>query len=98
TVICTDKTGTLTRNEMTVRAIVTASGRVDLTGSGYDPRGTALQGGRPLADPIVQEEVETALRAAYLVNNAMLLHIDGKWTIQGDPTEGALLVAAHKLW
>src|SRR5205085_8598462 len=41
--------------------------------------------------------VETALRAAYLVNNAALLYLDGKWTIQGDPTEGALLVAAHKV-
>lgn len=97
TVICTDKTGTLTKNEMTVRAVVTASGRVDFTGAGYDPRGVALQAGQPLNDPALLEEVETALRAAYLVNNAMLLSRDGIWTIQGDPTEGALLVAAHKV-
>ncbi len=97
TVICTDKTGTLTKNEMTVRAVVTASGRVDFTGVGYDPRGSALQAGQPLADPILLEEVKTALRAAYLVNNATLLSRDGSWTIQGDPTEGALLVAAHKV-
>jgi Ca2+-transporting ATPase len=96
TVICTDKTGTLTRNEMTVRAVVTASGRVDFTGAGYDPRGTALQAGQPLNDPVLLEEVETALSAASLVNNATLLSRDGIWTIQGDPTEGALLVAAHK--
>ena len=97
TVICTDKTGTLTKNEMTVRAVVTASGRVDFTGAGYDPRGVALQAGQPLNDPVLLEEVETALRAAYLVNNATLLSLDGIWTIQGDPTEGALLVAAHKV-
>jgi Ca2+-transporting ATPase len=97
TVICTDKTGTLTKNEMTVRAVVTASGRVDFTGVGYDPRGSALHAGQPLADAIMLEEVKTALRAAYLVNNATLLCRDGSWTIQGDPTEGALLVAAHKV-
>jgi len=97
TVICTDKTGTLTKNEMTVRAVVTASGRVDFTGVGYDPRGSALHAGQPLADPLLLEEVKTALRAAYLVNNATLLCRDGSWTIQGDPTEGALLVAAHKV-
>ncbi len=97
TVICTDKTGTLTKNEMTVRAVTTASGRVDFTGVGYDPQGTVLRAGQPLTDPLLLDEVETALRAAYLVNNAALLYLDGKWTIQGDPTEGALLVAAHKV-
>ena len=97
TVICTDKTGTLTKNEMTVRAIVTASGRVDFTGIGYDPQGCALSAGHPLDDPFLLEELETALRAAYLVNNATLLPLHRTWTIQGDPTEGALLVAAHKV-
>ncbi|MGZ3642746.1 MAG: cation-translocating P-type ATPase [Ktedonobacteraceae bacterium] len=97
TVICTDKTGTLTKNEMTVRAVVTASGRVDFTGVGYDPQGSVLAAGRPLDDSILLEELETALRAAYLVNNASLLSLHGKWTVQGDPTEGALLVAAHKV-
>ncbi|HVB21974.1 MAG TPA: cation-translocating P-type ATPase [Ktedonobacteraceae bacterium] len=97
TVICTDKTGTLTKNEMTVRVAVTASGRVDFTGVGYDPHGSTLHAGQPLADPTLLEEVKTALRAAYLVNNATLLSRDGSWTIQGDPTEGALLVAAHKV-
>jgi Ca2+-transporting ATPase len=97
TVICTDKTGTLTQNEMTVRAVITASGRVDFTGTGYTPQGMVLRAGQPLADPLLKEEVETALRAAYLVNNASLLLLDGSWVVQGDPTEGALLVAAHKM-
>ncbi len=97
TVICTDKTGTLTKNEMTVRAVVTARGRVDFTGAGYDPLGSVLSAGRILDDSILLEEVETVLRAAYLVNNAKLLPLHGTWAIQGDPTEGALLVAAHKV-
>jgi Ca2+-transporting ATPase len=97
TVICTDKTGTLTRNEMTVQTVVTASGRVNFTGVGYDPRGTALQAGQPLTNSILREEVETALRAASLANNATWLSLDGTWRVQGDPTEGALLVAAHKV-
>jgi P-type Ca2+ transporter type 2C len=97
TVICTDKTGTLTKNEMTVRAVVTPSGQVDFTGTGYDPQGTVLQAGQPLSDPVLKVEAEAVLRAASLVNNAALLSLDGTWTIQGDPTEGALLVAACKL-
>ena len=90
-------TGTLTKNEMTVRAVVTPGGRVDFTGTGYDPHGTVVQAGQTLADPLLKDEVEAVLRAAYLVNNAELLYLDGKWTIQGDPTEGALLVAAQKV-
>ncbi|HEU5103268.1 MAG TPA: cation-translocating P-type ATPase [Roseiflexaceae bacterium] len=97
TVICSDKTGTLTKNEMTVRAVVTAGGRVDLTGIGYDPVGELLQKGHPLGDPDLLSEVERALRAADLDNNATLVEQDGRWSIQGDPTEGALVVAYAKL-
>jgi P-type Ca2+ transporter type 2C len=97
TVICTDKTGTLTGNEMTVRKVVTASGVVDLTGTGYDPSGEVRRDGRPVDDDALLEEVEKTLAAGNLANNAVLLQHDGRWKVQGDPTEGALVVAAHKV-
>ena len=96
TVVCTDKTGTLTKNEMTVRSIVSASGRVDFTGAGYEPFGEILLDGRPLADGDLRDEVLRALRAATLASNAQLSNADGTWSLMGDPTEGALLVAARK--
>jgi P-type Ca2+ transporter type 2C len=95
-VIASDKTGTLTRNEMTVRAIVTASGRVSFGGTGYAPQGDVVrEGGGPL-DGALRIEAERALAAADRANNAVLREHDGRWTVQGDPTEGALLVAARK--
>ncbi|TAH51021.1 MAG: cation-translocating P-type ATPase [Chloroflexota bacterium] len=97
TVICTDKTGTLTKNEMTVRAVVTPLGRVDLTGSGYEPSGEILQDGKKASDEALLAQTSRTLRFAALANNARLLEQDGRWTIQGDPTEGALLVAAYKV-
>ncbi|MBI4504443.1 MAG: cation-transporting P-type ATPase [Chloroflexi bacterium] len=93
TVICTDKTGTLTRNELTVRALALADGRVvELAGVGYRPEGDLLiDGERITADPAV----ERALLVAVLCNDASLV-ADGEWRVSGDPTEGALIVAARK--
>jgi Ca2+-transporting ATPase len=96
TVIASDKTGTLTKNEMTVRVVVTASGRVTFEGSGYEPRGAVLPDGNgPIEGPL-RVELERALAVADRANNASLQEHDGRWTVQGDPTEGALLVAARK--
>ena len=96
TVIASDKTGTLTKNEMTVRTVATASGRVEVTGVGYAPEGELLQDGQPLADGALRNEVTYTLGAADRANNAVLQERDGRWIIQGDPTEGALIVAARK--
>jgi Ca2+-transporting ATPase len=95
TVICSDKTGTLTRNEMTVRAIATANELVEVTGSGYIPEGDFTVQGGPVAS-MVRDAVGRTLRAAALANDAALSHRDGRWLLQGDPTEGALIVAARK--
>jgi Ca2+-transporting ATPase len=95
-VICSDKTGTLTRNEMTVRTISTASGRVEFTGAGYEPHGELLNDGGALAKGSLKEEVLHALRAGTLANNSSIQEQDGTWIAIGDPMEGALLVAARK--
>jgi Ca2+-transporting ATPase len=96
TVIASDKTGTLTKNEMTVRTVVTASGRVDITGTGYAPEGELRHEGKPLQEPALRTEVERTLIAADRANNAVLQKYGGRWSVQGDPTEGALIVAARK--
>jgi P-type Ca2+ transporter type 2C len=96
TVIASDKTGTLTKNEMTVRVVVTANGRVTFEGSGYAPDGAVqAEGGRPI-EGALRAELERALAAADRANNASIQETAGRWTVQGDPTEGALLVAARK--
>ena len=95
-VIASDKTGTLTKNEMTVRAIVTASGRVNVAGTGYAPEGELTFEDGAIPPGPLRAELDRALTAADRVNNAALQERDGRWTVQGDPTEGALIVAARK--
>src|SRR5690606_8542776 len=95
-VIASDKTGTLTKNEMTVRAIVTASGRVSFSGTGYAPTGEiSLESGQPI-EGALKYELLRALEAADRANNAVLQNRNGRWRVKGDPTEGALIVAARK--
>ena len=93
-VIASDKTGTLTKNEMTIREIVTPSGRVELTGTGYEPVGAAAIAGD---EARTRAEAERTLAAGVLANNAQLAKVNGTWEVQGDPTEAAFLVAQHKL-
>lgn len=98
TVICTDKTGTLTKNEMTVRELYAGGDSVEVTGAGYAPVGTLLgKGGVPLES--AAEQLAPLLRAATLCNNARLIAPSTEsdsWSVLGDPTEAALLVAARK--
>jgi Ca2+-transporting ATPase len=96
-VIASDKTGTLTKNEMTVRAVVTAGGRVTMGGTGYAPDGNASVDGGGEVGGALLAELHCALAVADRANNAVLQERDGRWTIQGDPTEGALVVAARKI-
>ena len=94
--IASDKTGTLTKNEMTVRVSVTASGRVTFGGSGYVPVGEVLRHDGARVDGALALELECALAAGDRANNATVREQAGRWLVQGDPTEGALLVAARK--
>ncbi len=97
-VIATDKTGTLTRAEMTIVRVVTASGASDITGVGYAPVGQVQQAGLALQPGAQHQENVAVLSGGSLAGNAALRQkAGGEWEIQGDPTEAAFLVAEHKL-
>jgi Ca2+-transporting ATPase len=95
-VIASDKTGTLTRNEMTVRAVITATARVIFEGTGYSPEGNVRREGGGTIDQALRSELLRALAAADFANNAVVRQESDRWIVQGDPTEGALIVAARK--
>ncbi len=96
TVICSDKTGTLTRNEMTVTRLWTPAASWELTGVGYAPEGELKQDGRTLDE--LPERAHELLLAGVLCNDAALWHEEGEgWRINGDPTEAAMVVAAQKV-
>ena len=82
---------------MTVRVVMSASGRADLTGTGYEPMGELLAGGAPLPPGAHRTEAERALAVGFLTNNATLSGRDSHWVVIGDPTEGALKAAALKV-
>ncbi|HEX3019316.1 MAG TPA: HAD-IC family P-type ATPase [Chitinispirillaceae bacterium] len=94
TVICSDKTGTITRNEMTVKHLWTPDYAIQLSGIGYEPQGQLEIEGRKVSDP--PQQILELLRAGILCNDAYLKSQNGKWLIDGDPTEGALLTSARK--
>jgi Ca2+-transporting ATPase len=94
-VICSDKTGTLTKDEMTVRKIAVANELLEVSGTGYEPVGQfACNGQQVEASPVLLR----LLRAATLVSDAHIVRIEpeGFWRVKGDPTEGAIVVAAAK--
>jgi Ca2+-transporting ATPase len=90
TVICTDKTGTLTRGEMTVRKIHVGGRYVGVSGAGYEPTGEFTGCGG------LEAPLEALMRSAVLCNDSDLVESEGRWAIRGDPTEAALVVAAAK--
>jgi len=98
TVICTDKTGTLTRNEMMAREITTPAGRYSVTGDGYRPEGSFLSEDEEEIDPGEEPILSELLRCGFLCSDAEVRPEENgdDWTVHGDPTEGAMVVLGRK--
>lgn len=95
-VICSDKTGTLTRNEMMVQTVIIPDGRFEVTGSGYAPQGEFLSDGKETVTPDGESVLVEILRGACLCNDAGLRRTEAGWSVDGDPMEGALVSLATK--
>ena len=95
TVICSDKTGTLTRNEMTVQNVRTADGLYELSGVGYSPEGKFSLNEEEI-DPLEHSVLSELLKSAILCNEAEVKESEGQWKLDGAPTEGALITGAMK--
>ncbi|HZX44408.1 MAG TPA: HAD-IC family P-type ATPase, partial [Candidatus Nanoarchaeia archaeon] len=92
TIICSDKTGTITKNQMTITHIYSNDKVINVTGAGYEPKGEFKVGNKT----IDSKELELLLKIGYLCNNAKLEYVNGKHELIGDPTEGSLIVLAKK--
>ena len=96
-VINTDKTGTLTKNEMTIDTLITKNGKYAVTGTGYTPTGHITKNGQPVAVG-QDEDLDRLMVAGHEANDTRLIKNDDKWEINGEPTDGAFLALYHKVF
>ncbi|WP_442886155.1 HAD-IC family P-type ATPase [Companilactobacillus sp. HBUAS56257] len=94
-VVATDKTGTLTKNEMTVTDILIDDQELQVSGTGFEPTGQITNNGQPVE---INQKLQLLLEAGYYANDTELINENGQWTISGEPTDGAFLTLYHKVF